>query len=206
MEKIQKAEIAEKRSNIYGFLSTIFKEEVDSELLDQLRKPEFSGVLAGLGVQLDEKFWDKPEKDLLLDLAVEYTRLFLGPGKHISPHESVHKDQAGLLWGDSTVEVNKFYEKCEYGLSPKYKGIPDHITVELELMQHLARRESEALREGNGVNVNKIRRLQKRFLSKHLIKWVPAFCEKVEESAELPFYKNFAELTRLFVESEHKEV
>ncbi len=206
MEKIQEAGIAEKRSNIYGFLSTIFKEEVDSELLDQLRDPEFSGVLAGLGVQLDGKFWDKPEEDILLDLAVEYTRLFLGPGKHISPHESVHKGSEGLLWGDSTVAVNKFYEKCEYGLSPKYKGIPDHIAVELELMQHLTRRESEAWGEGDRVKAMKSRRLQKRFLSEHLTKWAPAFCEKVEGSAELPFYKNFAELTRLFIESEYEEV
>ena len=70
-------------------------------------------VLSEMGFQY-EIFSQKDQDQLLEDLAVEYARLFLGPAKHISPHESIHHQRDdgdwGSHWGGSTVEVKKFIE------------------------------------------------------------------------------------------------
>jgi TorA maturation chaperone TorD len=83
-------ELAGFRSNIYGFLAAVYRQELTSELLQQMKDHQFQEILSTLGIELSNGFFKKPEKELLENLAVEYAYLFLGPGKHISPHESVH--------------------------------------------------------------------------------------------------------------------
>jgi TorA maturation chaperone TorD len=83
-------ETTKQRSNIYGFLSLIYRSEVGETVLQHIKKPEFHSVLSDMGAELEDDFFKKPQKELIEDLAIEYTRLFIGPAKHISPHESVH--------------------------------------------------------------------------------------------------------------------
>jgi len=82
------------------------------------------------------------------DLAVEFTRLFIGPGPHISPHESVntetHDVKEAALWSAQTVKVKKFIEAAGLEYDDSFSGMPDHVTAELEFMQRLAAKEAEA--------------------------------------------------------------
>ncbi len=102
---IDMTELAGQRSAVYGFLAMVFRKELTSDLLDRIKDPAFGQVLSDLGVNLGDEFHAKPKEELLEDLAVEYTALFLGPGQHISPHESVHHERPdgkwGKLWGNS---------------------------------------------------------------------------------------------------------
>lgn len=91
-----------------------------------------------IGIHLEEDLTCLNEAKLLEDLAIEYSRLFIGPGRHISPHESVHlKEEGGrgLLWGEAAVKVKKFIEFSGLHYKPEYSGMPGHISVELEFMQ-----------------------------------------------------------------------
>jgi TorA maturation chaperone TorD len=209
-EKLNMKEQAEQRSNIYALLAAVFRQEVTSDLLQQIKNPQFLGVLSDLGVELKSDFFQKPDKELLDDLAVEYARLFLGPGKHISPHESVHyrKDdvQSGQLWGESTVQVKKFIESSGLTYQSDYKGLPDHISVELEFMQQVTLREEQAWAEEDKDTALSCLKNEKKFIEEHLARWVPVFCEKVIQEAELPFYREIAGLTEKFVAFEKKEI
>jgi TorA maturation chaperone TorD len=202
--------VARQRSNIYGFLATAYRQEVNSEFLQQLRDPKFLVILSDLGIQLTTDFLQKPEEELLDDLAVEYAGLFLGPGGHISPHESVHHQrsggQNGLLWGESTAEVKRFIESTGLSYDPEYKGLPDHISVELEFMQQLTLREEQAWRDEDEDGALDCLRTEKKFIEEHLARWVPAFCDKVIKEAELPFYREMAALTKNFIEFDREEV
>jgi TorA maturation chaperone TorD len=133
---------AKQRSNIYGLLAVIFRAEIEKPLLQHLKKPELLYVLSDMGIELGDDFSNRPEDDLIENLAVEYTRLFLGPAKHISPHESVHhkRDDGdwGSLFGADTVAVKNFIEASGLEYKSQYRGLPDHISVELELMQQAA--------------------------------------------------------------------
>ena len=107
-------------------------------------------------------------KELIEDLAVEYARLFLGPDKHISPHESVHHERDGgdwgALWGKSTVEVKKFIESAGLEYISEYSGMPDHISVELEFMQQATSREAQAWESNDSEGALYCLKMEKKFL------------------------------------------
>jgi len=209
-KKHSSAPLANLRSTIYGFLAAIYRQEVSSDLLQHLKDPQFMGVLANLGIEMNNGYFKKPESELLEDLAVEYTRLFLGPGKHISPHESVHHKkegtQSGQLWGESTAEVKKIIESSGLEYKTEYTGLPDHISVELEFMQQVILREEQAWKDDDKETALLCQENGKKFVDGHLARWVPNFCEKVIEAAESPFYREMAQLTRSFIEFEKQEL
>jgi len=209
-ENQERTAVARQRSNVYGLLATVYRQEVTSGLLQQIKDPQFLGVLSALGIQLGDDFFQKHEGELLEDMAVEYTRLFLGPGKHISPHESVHHQrndaEQGQLWGQSTVEVKRFIESSGLDYRSEYRGLPDHISVELEFMQQVTLREEQAWREEDKDQALYCLKIEKKFIEEHLIRWIPIFCEKVIREAELPFYREMAVLTKNFMEFEKREI
>jgi putative dimethyl sulfoxide reductase chaperone len=201
---------ARQRSNIYGLLAALYRQEMTSELLGQIKDPQIMGVLSDFGSEGMRDLMEKPEKAVLEELAMEYARLFLGPGKHISPHESIHHrrddGQFGQLWGASTVEVKKFISATGLDYSPDYNGLPDHIAVEFEFMQQVALEEEQAWEEPVKDKALFCQSIQKRFVDEHLIRWIPTFCEKVIKETDLPFYRELAELTENFIELEKEEL
>jgi TorA maturation chaperone TorD len=208
-EKAQRMAVARQRSNVYGLLASVYRQEVNADLLHQVKDPQFLGVLSDLGIQLSSDFLQRPEEEVLDELAVEFAGLFLGPGGHISPHESEHHhrgDGSGLLWGESTAEVKRFIESTGLSYDPEYKGLPDHISVELEFMQQLTLREEQAWRDEDEDGALDCLKTEKKFIEEHLVRWVPAFCDKVIKEAELPFYREMAALTKNFIEFERQEV
>ncbi|MCK5512412.1 MAG: molecular chaperone TorD family protein [Thermodesulfovibrionia bacterium] len=204
------AKMAIERSNTYGLLSTIYRAEPTIYFLNQIKDPHFLGVLSDLGIQFDKKFLKRPAKKLVEDLAVEYTRLFLGPGKHISPHESVHHERDngdwGMLWGKSTVEVKKFIESTGLEYKTDFTGMPDHISVELEFMHRVIKEEAEAREKNNIDKVNYCIQIENKFMDEHLSKWIPVFCDKVISHTGLCFYKEMAKVTKHFIEFEKEEL
>ncbi len=209
LEVQEKAEGARIRSNIYGFLSSMFREEINAERLSQIKDPAIKEVLSEMGVQYDI-FSQKDQDELLEDLAVEYARLFLGPDKHISPHESVHHQRDdgdwGTHWGGSTVDVKKFIETAGLEYKQEYSGMPDHISVELEFMQEAAWREAQAIEEKDWEGALYCQKMEKKFICDHLIKWIPAFCDKITSQAEISFYGDLAGVTKDFITLEFKEI
>ena len=208
-EKAQRMAVARQRSNVYGLLASVYRQEVNADLLHQVKDPQFLGVLSDLGIQLSSDFLQRPEEEVLDELAVEFAGLFLGPGGHISPHESVHHqrgDGSGLLWGESTAEVKRFIESTGLSYDPEYKGLPDHISVEIEFMKQLTLREEQAWRDEDEDGALDCLKTEKKFIEEHLVRWVHAFCDKVIKEAELPFYREMAALTKNFIEFERQEV
>ena len=201
---------ARARSHIYGFLAAVFRVEPTNMLLRELKKPELRSVFSGLGVDLGADFFEMPEEELAEELAMEYARLFLGPGKHISPHESVHHEVDGggwgALWGEETVKVQKFIETAGLEYVSDYSGIPDHVSVELEFLQKLSLAEAGAWGDGNGEKASYGMRIEKMFIDRHLSEWVPIFCDKVIQHAHLPFYREMATLTKNFLAFEQGQL
>ncbi len=200
------AETATGRSNVYGLLAAVFRAEPSAALLARLRNREFTDALESLGLSLGDGFHDAPGEELAQDLAVEFTRLFIGPGPHISPHESTNIDTGNpmeaTLWGPQTVEVKKFIEATGLEYDDSFAGMPDHVGAELEFMQRLATKEAEAWAETNEEFATNIRKIEGRFLDEHLCRWASRFCDKVIERSELPFYREFAEVTKGFLQYE----
>lgn len=206
------ADTAKLRSNIYNFLSLIYTKEPDSELINSIMTPDFLNILSEIGIEFGDEVLNTPRETLMEDLRVEYTRLFLGPGPHISPHESVYvggyrdrDPKVGLLWGNATVEVKDMVEEFGFGYRYEYSGIPDHLAVELEIMGNLTARESDMLMIENVQESYQCLLQEQKFLTEHLSRWIAEFSGQVIENADHVFYREMASLTRDYVLSD-KEV
>jgi TorA maturation chaperone TorD len=199
------ADSAQLRSNMYGLLATVFREEPTEALIKELRGPRLSGVFSDMGVELGETFSNISDSAVAEALGLEFTRLFIGPGPHVSAHESVFAEMDGgtsSLWGRKTVEVKNFIETAGLGYQPEYSGIPDHVSVELEFMQKLTAWEAEKWTQQDRKSAEYCSTVQRLFLNQHLLCWLPQFCDAVMEQAELPFYRSMSELTRNYLEFE----
>lgn len=203
-------ETARHRSNIYGLLSLIYKKEISEYLLHQIKEPALFYVLRNMGADLEDGFLKRPESELLNELAAEYARLFAGTDTHMSPNESVHHKVEdglwGVLWGKSTIEVKKFIESAGLRHKFEYSGIPDHISVELDFMREVIKEEAIARKEMNTERVNYCLRTEIEFIDHHLSEWIPGFCDKLIEKADISFYREIAKVTKQFIELEKEEI
>jgi TorA maturation chaperone TorD len=126
-------------------------------------------------------------------MALEFTRLFIGPGKYIPPYESVHRE--GVLFGKVSSEVKRIIETSGLKYRSEFTGLPDHIGVEFEFMARLLQAKGNA----SGDERKRIEKLEKKFIQEHLTTWVPLFCDKVIEDAKLDFFKEVANRTKEFI-------
>jgi putative dimethyl sulfoxide reductase chaperone len=195
---------AEHRTNTYGFLSIIYMQEPTKEFIKSLRKSNIFNLLKESGLKIDEQITNDDSNDFLNELVLEYTRLFIGPGKHISPYESVYRDNGEALWSDTTVKVKHLIESLGLEYSSAWSGLPDHIGAELEFMQKLTCREKEAWLQNDKKIAVRCLEFEKKFVDEHLSQWVPAFCDKVKEETISAFYVKIAELTKQFVDFDSK--
>ena len=201
------ARMAMERNGLYNLLATIFRNELSADLLGHLLDADFLGNLADVGVNIEALLSLKPDETSLDDLSLEFSRLFIGPGKHVSPYESVHLGgEGGALWGTETTAVKRFIEKSGFSYDEKYHGLPDHISVEHEFMAHLTSLEAEAWRNGEPKKAINCLHIQQKFLDQHLGRWIESFSNKVETLAKMPFYAEMAKLARDFVQADNQEL
>jgi TorA maturation chaperone TorD len=133
---------------------------------------------------------DTSSEEELEDLLWEYTRLFIGPYKlACPPWESVYTSSTRLLMQDAANEVLKMYQEAGLAVSTA-DVMPDHVGAELNFLAVLLQKlDSE---QGRDQYID----LMERFLTEHLLKWVPGFTEDMEMAAETPLYKALAGDTR----------
>ncbi|MBU0480727.1 MAG: molecular chaperone TorD family protein [Proteobacteria bacterium] len=135
------------------------------------------------------------------EMAVEYARLFVGPFELAAPpYGSVYLEKSNRLMGDSTLAVQKMYQKA--GLSVEVREAPDHIALELEFMHFLCLGEAEAAQEKKVSDARKFADLQSAFMGKLLGPWIPEFCEDIRKNTGNGFYSHLADCLDHFVESE----
>jgi TorA maturation chaperone TorD len=200
-------EYSETRRSIYRLIASIFEREPTVDLLGAVRTSGLLSRLAEAGYESNDLFETTDLEKLTAELECEFAQLFVGPGPHVSPHESVHSLKGagrGLLWGEVTVEVKKFIEHHGLGYSPDSKEIPDHLSVELEFMARLIDKELELRSSDDDKNVDHCWKVEREFFREHLLSWVPRFCQQVIGRAKLPFYREISKFLKDFMNSEEE--
>ena len=197
------------RADTYTLLSQIYRKEITPEMLNVILSDEILGTLETESTQLKNELTKGSPENTIEELSCEFTRIFIGPGKHLSPYESVNlpkeegKASINQLWGKSTVDVKKFIEFQGLEFKDGYGGIPDHISIGFEFMAKLIQTEI-ALRDTDDEDQASLcADAQKYFFDLHIFNWVPGFCNKVIEMSEMDFYKAFADLTLDFLAIEN---
>jgi ferredoxin len=87
----------------------------------------------------------------------------------VALYESLHR--RGCLGGQPTWVVERHYRALV--LAPVGGGLPDHASLELAYLGHLATAEAEAREAGDGRLIARLRAEQRTFLSTHAGAWLP---------------------------------
>ncbi len=98
-------------------------------------------------------------------------------------------------------DLLRFYDYFDIKLSEQEKDYPDHLTVELEFMAFLSKKEGDAT--GPGVSPDPYRLAQLDFIERHLDKWVYKLDEKIQTKVKDPFYKGVSAFTKGFIKEHH---
>ena len=201
------ADTAMAGSQVYNLLATVFRDVPSVEFLEELKTSGFSSAVKDVQLDLDHAYMQRPIRQLREELCVEFTQLFCGPGKHISPHESVQlQHNSGSLWGPKTAEVKRFIELAGFDFVASFNGIPDHVSVELEFLSKLTLKEAESWQQRNRKAAGNALEWQLEFIAEHAAKWMAGFCHQVSDQAQTPFYDVFSSLLRLFLAAERAEI
>ena len=203
------------RRVLYLVLSRAFRNELSADSLGFIAalQPEVQSLscIAGdehfsLGGELLRQFTEGiPERGpegegLITDLRAEFVRLFLNTAvKPAYPCESVYRTVHGLVMQWPWEQVLEVYRSQSLVKSDGCPEPEDHISVELEFMAHLI----ESSGSGTAKQKAELLGLQKDFLDKHLLAWIPDFCQEVAEAAHSRFYAALAQLTHGYLNMEN---
>lgn len=202
--------LIEQRAATYGLLSRLFRVEIDQELLDELHGMRFPASTGNADV--DEgylrlaKYLSNTWENSLTDLAVDYTRVFIGHGvdaySAAYPFESVYTSEKRLLMQEARDEVLAIYRSAGLDKQDTWKEGEDHIALELEFEQIMATRTVEALRKGDEDEAVALLTTQKNFLEDHLAAWAPMMTSDMKRFAQTDFYRGLAYLTDGFLQTD----
>lgn len=198
------------RSMIYTILSLCYNYP-DEKVCSWIAEGEWIRRLReSLNVLTDGSFekWLQPfenlfafeEEEFSLNMAREYTRLFIHAFPHVvaPPYGSIYLEKDGQGYGRTTSEVLRFYQERSFTLKEDLKDPPDHIAHELEFMGILADQEGQT----SGSEKIKLEEIQMDFFCRFILPWITSFCAKIVEHSLFPFYQYLGDLTREFIDFE----
>ncbi len=204
---VENVELTTARKQQYQLLAEIYKTEITDDMYDTIKNIDFNSVkdtYMERGYHLIKNFIDSQQNEPVLELAVDYARVFLGAGvvqkeKISAPYESVYTSQERLIMQAARDEVLAIYR--QNGLDKKTtEHIPeDHLAIELEFMAYLCEKTIEAYNNSDIEAVERYVEIQKSFIDNHLLNWLPFFCGEVTEFARTDFYRGIADITLSFV-------
>lgn len=187
-------DVAANRSRAYWFVSQIFATRPDRPFVDSLRERLAASEDAKSGLQEIHAALDMPDLETLTErLAREHLRLFGGLDDAMGPpppYESVFRE--GRLMGATTQEVLADYAEAGIGNPAPEVAPGDHIVAEFKFMALLCHEELSARERNDSDAAEAAWRRQRRFLHRHLLRWVPAYCRRLREEAREPFYAGSA--------------
>ncbi len=148
------------------------------------------GLLDALGGSNEKETLEtafKQSNNILEDLQVEYTRLFINGTPHVAapPYGSVYLEQT--LRGKYSDDVLMYYRSLGYNLTEN-ADLPDSLIHQLEFLSFLAEDQN--------------RDAEEEFLARFFLPWYSVFAAKVKEEAQHPFYKIIISFIDFFTKEE----
>ena len=189
-------------SQIYLFLGRCFSYPKNEfyEAMKDIRVREEVWALLG-GVPFKVKFNNCiPSPSLLQEeFETEYISTFdINPSRPLYETAYSREDMCAR---DIYEDLLRFYDYFDIKLSEQEKDYPDHLTVELEFMAFLSKKEGDAT--GCGVSPDPYRLAQLDFIERHLDKWVYKLDEKIQTKVKDPFYKGVSTFMKGFIKEHH---
>lgn len=208
--EVDLAQIMQARAAMYGLLARVYIKEVDGQFLAELKAMTYPQNSDNTQINAAFKtiygYMRHLREDSLDQLSIDYNRTFIGSGilngNAAFPYESVYTSEHALVMQEARDEVLTLYRSEGINKRAEWTDPEDHISLELEFMQTLAQRTYDALMDDSAEAEDQARALivtQYRFLTDHLLRWVPRFLLDVTRFCETSFYEGFAQLTDAYL-------
>jgi TorA maturation chaperone TorD len=175
---------AAERAAVYELLARLWDDAPDAELMQQLADIPSDSVPPALNELLTSCGQNTSE-----ELAVEYTRLFVGPKEHLPPFQSVWEERQ--LDGEAAVSMRKFGDVI--GI----ENAMDHLGVQLGAMGTVLSQTATT----DGSQHEDLASLAASFFVAHLT-WPTDLLSAIERRSACLFYQLLATVTRDFLASE----
>lgn len=213
-KKINHAEMAGARAEVYDLLVGIFGHLADQRFLAKIRGDAFNHILNTLAYQDSVGFISgidyvrsyqsaietRPDEEVLTELSVDRTRIMRGTGPPDlkPPYEGLYRDNRDV--GKSLLEVKRFYRRAGMLPDETVREPPDYICLELDFMKQLCL--SERDQWSSNADAGEIVAHEEAFLGNHLGTWVGEFCHQVEKHALTDFYRGLALILEAFISAD----
>ncbi len=208
MEKIADiTEIMKQRENMYRFLSGLYKQEIDEEVFRYMKETEFpedGDAVIAEGYKQMKSFINSSLLDPVTDLAVDYARVFLGAGiaetdQSAYPYESVYTSEYKLIMQEARDSMFHVLTGKDLGVKKGYDIPEDHIFIQLEFMAFFCKEIVGSVKGNDKDTAELLMSDQREFMKKHMLNWIPTFCEDVRKFALTDFYRGLAKVTNRFI-------
>jgi TorA maturation chaperone TorD len=183
---------------MYALLSRLLLQEVDEKTLEFLKKSEdISEIFPNLK---NWDLWNNLENRELANkhLNVDFTNISL---LHLIPYETFYTRDDQMVETGGANPVTNFYH--EYGFKVEFETArvvsPDHIGIELEFMYKLVSAQIEAIKNDDFETADNLIKVQKKFLTTHILNWVALYLINVKYESRTPFYHDLAESALAFL-------
>lgn len=194
------------RPMAYRWLAGLYSNELTVEMLKNYAGIEGQIALNALAAEPSfgpvigtiRKLTGNPDEfqTVSLDLATEFAYLFLGVGGRYSapPYQSSYSDKSGLLFQQSTAEMEAVLRKLDVSVVNDLKEPPDHIAIQLSVMAELA---DKSVNAGAGEMVAGADLVEQQvdFIDRHLLSWTPGFRDDCILNDKGEFYANLSRAT-----------
>ncbi|HYM68163.1 MAG TPA: molecular chaperone TorD family protein [bacterium] len=194
----------EARAALYATLSGIFARELTQEGWTRLCNKDALELLRELAIdcgieaeaaallQCLAASHGRDPAATVEELAVDYARLFIGPGPGLAPpYESVYTSPTGRFYGEALSKVSDLLRSEGIQVGAEFGAPADHLAVELSIMRYLVERGAARAAESDPAPVGEWRR-QLEFLEGHLLPWVPRWAADVATAGATDFYRSAA--------------
>ena len=146
---------------------------------------------------LDCRNIDEAQLGLVKD---EYTRLFLGPDKLIAPPwESCYTAKERALFQESTLHVRSWYQNYGYAPAEGPNYPDDHISLMMHFLALTTERAAACLKDDLLCGYRNLLEGQKLFERNHLLNWLDAYAQDMEQSAAKRLYPGLVRAMTAFI-------
>jgi putative dimethyl sulfoxide reductase chaperone len=198
------------RASSYAMLARFYRKEIDQAFLDDLAQIRFPANTGDKnvdeGYRLIATFLSNRWENTLTELAVDYTRCFIGHGidafSAAYPFESVYTSEKRLLMQEARDEVLAIYRSVGIEKDSSWKESEDHIALELEFMQILTNRITTCFENKDEEQAFTYLATQLNFMEDHLMSWVPMMTADLKRFAKTDLYRGLAFLTDGILETD----
>lgn len=196
--------VCTQRAVVYGWLSTLYANELSGPMLGSYlagRGAPLLGGLAAIGLGAEVSRFEAALEALRdiplarLELAADFAQIFLLDAKAgAPPYASMYEGDDPQFCGTAEAQMRNFLAASGLSIDPRFREPADHLAVYLALMRHLLEQHQDA-RDIAATAVD-----QAAFLHDALLGWLPKFVQRCQQARpQVDFYPALAALLLAFV-------